>query len=162
MDQGNVQSLEGVTLVGGGTMRREDLVDSMALAPDVIAADGGANRCIQMGISPLAVIGDFDSILPDTRAALPNARMIEVSEQDSTDFEKSLSRIDAPFVLAVGFSGSRVDHLLATFSVMARRVGPPVILLAEDDIVFAAPDSFEIDLVAGSRVSLRRTSPVAG
>ena len=45
---------------------------------------------------------------------------------------------------------------------MARRVGPPVILLAEDDIVFAAPDSFEIDLVAGARVSLFPMVPITG
>ena len=102
MDQSNVQSQNGVTLVGGGEVDGKDLVESMALAPDLVAADGGANACFHEGVAPIAVIGDLDSILPEALAAFPNARTMKVAEQDSTDFEKCLSRIDAPFVAAVG------------------------------------------------------------
>jgi len=37
---------------------------------------------------PEAVIGDFDSIPQNVRAALPDSVLYHVTEQDSTDFEK--------------------------------------------------------------------------
>lgn len=162
MYQGNVQSPDGITLVGGGGLDRKDLVDSVAIAPVIVAADGGANACVSEGYAPAAVIGDFDSITAETRAALPEADMIEVSEQDTTDFEKCLTRIDAPFVLAVGFSAGRLDHLLTVFSVMARQVGPPVVLVSSDEIVFAAPDKITLNVSPGTRVSLFPMEPVTG
>ncbi len=162
MDQGNVQSPHGVTLVGGGVLQRVDLVDSVARAPTIVAADGGANSCISEGFAPEAVIGDFDSISADTRNALPAARFIEVTDQDTTDFEKCLTRIDAPFILAAGFSQGRLDHTLAVLSVVARRIGPPVILLSSEDIVFAAPETLAMDVVEGTRMSLFPLRPVQG
>ncbi|MEM8803365.1 MAG: thiamine diphosphokinase [Pseudomonadota bacterium] len=162
MDQSNVQSQKGVTLVGGGDFDGKDLVESMALAPVLVAADGGSNACFRQGVVPVAVIGDFDSILPRTRAAFPETKMIEVAEQDSTDFEKSLSRIDAPFVVAVGFTGKRLDHTLAVLSVMARRVGPPVILLGPDDVTIWVEGRFSVPVAADSRVSLYPLAKVTG
>lgn len=162
MDQSNVQSPKGITLVGGGDVDRKDLVESMALAPVVVAADGGANACIREGIAPIAVIGDFDSILPETRAAFPEAQMIEIGEQNSTDFEKCLSRLKAPFVLAAGFSGKRLDHTLAVLSVMARKVGPPVLLVGPEDVTFWASGHVSLKLEAGTRVSLYPLAQVSG
>ena len=162
MDLSNVQSPHGVTLVGAGPFKRSDLVESVALAPTLIAADGGANLCVSAGFFPEAVIGDLDSILPGTRAALPDANFIEIAEQDTTDFEKCMQRIDAPFVLATGFAAGRLDHMLAVLSVMARDVGPPVILLADRDILFAAPKEITLDVKAGTRVSLFPLAEVKG
>lgn len=162
MDQSNVQSPKGVTLVGGGDVSRKDLVKSMALAPVVIAADGGANVCFREGVSPVAVIGDFDSILAEARNAFSDARFIKISEQDSTDFEKALTRIDAPFVLAVGFTGKRLDHMLAVLSVMAQQVGPPVVLVGSEDVTIWAKGRMSLDLAAGTRISLFPLAKVWG
>ncbi len=152
MDLSNVQSPHGITLVGAGPLKRLDLVEFVALAPTLVAADGGANFCVSAGFLPEAVIGDLDSILPKTRAALPDARFIQFAEQDTTDFEKCMERVDAPFVLAAGFASGRLDHMLAVLSVMARDVGPPVILMADQDILFAAPKEITLDVKAGTRV----------
>lgn len=162
MDQSNVQSQNGVTLVGAGEIDGKDLVESMALAPVLVAADGGANACFREGVAPIAVIGDFDSILPEALAAFRNARAIRVAEQDSTDFEKCLSRIDAPFVVAVGFTGKRLDHTLAVLSLMARQVGPPVILLGRDDVTFWVTGEIQLMLPADTRVSLFPLAEVTG
>lgn len=162
MDQSNVQSQKGVTLVGGGDVGRKDLVESMALAPVLVAADGGANACFREGFPPVTVIGDFDSILSEASAAFPDTQMIEVSEQDSTDFEKCLTRIDAPFVLAVGFTGKRLDHMLAVLSVMSRRVEPPVILIGPEDVCFWATGQVSMGLDSGTRVSLFPLATVTG
>ena len=54
---------------------------------------------------PQAVIGDFDSLSDLGRAAIPATRQHVIPEQDTTDFDKALRSIRAPFVLGLGFSG---------------------------------------------------------
>ncbi len=162
MDNGNVQSPSGVTLVGGGAPRRKDIVNSMALAPTLVAVDGGANFCLDAGLEPVAVIGDFDSLKGETRSALPQAQFIEIAEQVSTDFEKALISIEAPFALATGFTEGRLDHTLAVFSALARRIGPPTILLGQKDIVFAVPNRLALDVGVGVRLSLFPMVPLEG
>lgn len=158
----NVQSSRGVTLVGSASPDTRDIALAMDRAPVLVAADGGANFCLREGIFPHAVIGDFDSLDPDARAALPDTRFLHVSEQDSTDFEKCLTRIEAPFVLATGFTADRLDHTLAVLSTLARQVGPPTVILGTHDIVFAAPTELALALTPGSRLSLFPMGPVAG
>jgi thiamine pyrophosphokinase len=62
--------------------------------------------------------------------------------------------LDAPYVLAVGFLGARIDHALAALSHLAQRSGPPVILVSEDDCLTVCPPDIALDLSAGTRVSL--------
>ena len=162
MTQRNVQSSQGVTLIGAGRSSPSDLKLLLARAPILVAADGGANLCLEYGHSPVAVIGDFDSLAISTRAALTETRFLHVEEQDSTDFEKSLTHIEAPFILATGFTGARIDHTLATLSALAQHKGAPVVLMAHDDIVFHAPSHLKLDLPAGTRVSLFPMSPLTG
>lgn len=162
MTRCNVQSSQGVTLIGAGRPEPSDISLLLDHAPVLVAADGGANLCLEHGFAPVAVIGDFDSLTDDTRAALPETRFIHIAEQDSTDFEKSLMRIDAPFILATGFTGARLDHTLAALSALAQHNGPPVIVLSEEEIIFHAPRTLTLKLAAGTRVSLFPLGPVHG
>lgn len=162
MTVGNVQSSRGVTLVGSGKPREEAVRLLLSHAPDLVAADGGANACHAFGLAPLAAIGDFDSLDPGIRTELADTRFIHVAEQDSTDFEKSLTRIDAPVILATGFTSARLDHTLATLSALVRFAEKPVIVLGDDDILFAAPARIALDIAAGTRVSLFPMAPIQG
>ncbi|PWK54065.1 thiamine diphosphokinase [Silicimonas algicola] len=157
-----VQSDQGVTLVGGGRPSRPEIDRALALAPVLIAADGGANFCLDEGLEPVAVIGDFDSVRPGARTALSGARFLWVEEQESTDFEKCLTAIRAPFVLAAGFTDGRLDHTLAAFSVLVRTPGAPTILVGRHDIAFAAPARLTLDVPPGLRLSLFPMAPVTG
>lgn len=152
----------GVTLVGGGAATPADWAEALPLAPMVAAADSGADAALAAGQVPAAVIGDFDSISAAARAAIPPERLHRIAEQDSTDFEKCLTRIAAPFIVAIGFAGPRLDHTLAALTVMARVPGPPVLLLAEEDVAFLAPPRLSLPLAAGTRVSLWPLGPVCG
>lgn len=160
-----MQSKTGVTLVGAGNPSVKNITEALSFAPLLVAADGGANFCVEMGLEPSAIIGDFDSLAPDVRKRLSHARLIEVSEraeQDSTDFEKCLVRIDAPFVLAAGFVDARLDHTLASFSALARRIGPPTFLLGSDDVAFAASLEVALELPVGTRFSLFPMEVISG
>lgn len=157
-----VQTSEVVTLVGGGSANPSDLNEIIVIAPVLVAADGGAVLADRAGVIPDAVIGDFDSI-PDTLLArLPKDRLHRISEQDSTDFDKALRNISAPLVLAVGFSGGRIDHQLAAFHTLMRYPDRPCVIIGEDEIVFLAPPDIMLDLAPGDIVSLFPMGAVAG
>ena len=157
MKQLNVRSETGVTLVGGGNPSAKNVTQALSFAPLLVAADGGANFCAEMGHSPAAIIGDFDSLDTEARQRFDRAKLIEISdhtEQHTTDFQKCLARIEAPFVLGVGFTDARLDHTLANFGALAQMPGPPTVLIGTRDIVFAAPRQFDLTLPLGTRLSL--------
>lgn len=156
-----VQSQTGVTLIAGGPVMARDLRDALALAPCLVAADGGADRALALGVRPVAVIGDMDSITAATRASLADV-FHEVAEQDSTDFDKALRHVEAPFVLALGCLGGRVDHELATLAVLVRRHGVRCLLIGREDVIFAAPPVLDIAMQAGDRFSLFPLAQVTG
>lgn len=156
-----VDSTVGVTLVAGGPVLRRDFALARRFAPRVVAADGGADRVLAFGVEPEAVIGDMDSISAEGSARL-TGRLHPVAEQESTDFDKALRHIHAPFVLGLGCLGGRVDHELAVFSGLLQPEAPFCLLLGREDLVFAAPPRLDLALQAGDRVSLYPLTPVVG
>jgi thiamine pyrophosphokinase len=148
-----------VTLVGGSGAD----AGVLALAPTLVAADGGADHALAAGHAPETVIGDMDSVSAGARARLGAARFHTIAEQDSTDFDKCLRSIHAPFVIAVGFDGNRMDHALAAFNTLACHPAQRCILLGAHDAVFLAPDRpFDLGLEVGARLSLFPMGPVRG
>ncbi|MFC3571116.1 thiamine diphosphokinase [Paracoccus simplex] len=156
-------SARPVTLIGGApVVARADLQQALRLAPVVAAADSGADTALSHGLMPAAVWGDFDSISARARAEIPAENQHPIAEQDSTDFEKCLARLDTPFVIALGFSGARHDHFLSALGVLARRIGPPCLLIAGEDVITLAPPRLALDLAPGTRVSLFPMGPASG
>jgi thiamine pyrophosphokinase len=162
MENGRVQSHKGVTLVGAGHPSVEGIDEALKIAPTLVAADGGADFAVAAGYIPTAVIGDLDSLSEHAKQAIDPSCVLEIVEQETTDFEKCLARIDAPFVLAVGFASGRLDHTLAAMSVLARAVGTRTVLVGETDIAFAAPNRVHLDLEPDTRVSLFPMTQVTG
>jgi thiamine pyrophosphokinase len=156
-----IHSHTGVTLLGGGAVTAVDVHDALTIAPLLVAADGGGDRALDLGLTPEAVIGDMDSLSTGARARL-GTRVHEIAEQDSTDFGKCLQMVAAPFYLALGFTGLRLDHTLATLSLVAARSGQRVILMGEEDVIFRAPPDLALDLPLGARFSLFPFGPVSG
>ena len=145
---------DAVTLIGGGPIVAELLTLARAVAPRIVAADGGADDVLAEGLSPVAIIGDMDSLAPAARAAFAD-RLYHIPEQETTDFEKCLTRIEAPLVIGVGFLGGRMDHSLASLNVLARHRDRAVILLNEADVCCVVPEAgLRLSLPAGMRLSL--------
>ena len=157
-----IRSSEPVTLLGAAPVGESALAESLRHAPRLIAADGGAETALSCGNVPEAVFGDFDSIDAETLAKIPSGRLNRIAEQDSTDFDKSLRHIDAPLVLAAGFTGGRIDHELAVYNALVRHSDRPCIVLGESDICFHAPPSITLDAELGMRLSLFPMAEVAG
>ncbi len=155
-----VHDSEPVLLVGGGKHRKQGFEQGRPFARKIVAADSGADWLVKHNITPDMVIGDFDSISPAVRTKLGPSRALLVNEQDTTDFEKCLSRIIAPLVIGVGFVGGRVDHQLASYHGLLRHAGTRCLLIGPQDVTFLAPPSLALDLPVGSRFSLFPMGPV--
>lgn len=157
-----VQTPENVTLLGAGEASKAILDTALAIAPYLVAADGGAELALKCGRTPNNIIGDLDSVNKATLAKIPANRRHKLSEQDSTDFDKCLRNIDSPLILGVGFLGRRIDHQLAALNSLVGYSRSHCILLGADDLVFHLNGALELDLEPRSRISLFALQPVKG
>ena len=162
MTQILLRASDPVTLVGGGPVGPHQLEEALRLAPEAVAADGGGNLALPGGRRFRAVIGDMDSLRDPAALADAGVALHPIAEQDSTDLEKCLYSVEAPLFLGLGFLGGRLDHQLAAMSALARHPAQQVVLLGGEDICFLCPPALELDLAAGTRVSLFPMGPVAG
>ena len=85
----------------------------------LVGADGGADQIVAAGLKPEIIIGDFDSLL-DPVGWLGKTRLMQITEQETTDFEKSLYSTRAPVTVALGMTGKRFDHTLAALDAVTR------------------------------------------
>ena len=91
------------------------------LRPDdlVIGADGGTRHALAVGVVPQVVIGDIDSLPPDTQARVEaaGARIIRFSpRKDETDLELALLhavREGATEIVILAALGGRLDQTIA-------------------------------------------------
>ena len=149
-----VSSSSLVCFVGGGPLENDAISAIFATVDAFIGVDGGADHLLAAGVTPAAVIGDLDSLSDHARATFAE-NLCHVSEQSTTDFEKALARVKAPMILALGFTGGRMDHTLSVLNVMAQHPDRAVVLVDEDDVCFIAAIGLTVfDVPSGTRVSL--------
>src|SRR5690606_39262960 len=123
-----------LVIVGGGTVDAELLRELYASGGRLVGADGGADVIVAAGLKPEAIIGDFDSP-KDPASWLGKTRLMQITEQETTDFEKALYSTRAPVTVALGMTGRRFDHSLAALDAVARHAdGRKIILVDEHDI----------------------------
>jgi len=149
-----VHSFDPVVLVGGAYLGPSDLNIPQRDVATFVAVDSGADHLLAHGITPVAVIGDLDSLSDAASAAFAD-RLHHIAEQSTVDFDKALRNIDAPLIYAVGFAGGRIDHTLAVLNVLGQNPTRPVILLSDDDAsMIAPPTGLTLQLPIGTRISL--------
>ena len=76
-----------LVIVGGGTVDFDLLFELYASGGRLVGADGGADQIVAAGLKPEIIIGDFDS-LRDPVGWLGKTRLMQITEQETTDFEK--------------------------------------------------------------------------
>jgi thiamine pyrophosphokinase len=154
-----VSSSRPVCLVGGASAIPVEIKDVSQWVAGFVAVDSGADVVLQAGITPIAVIGDLDSLSQTARDTFVSL-LCQINEQSTTDFEKALTRVAAPAIIALGFTGGRMDHTLSVLSVMMRYPDKPVILADPDDVSFLVPKGKSaFELPKGTRVSLMPVAP---
>jgi len=117
----------------------------------VIATDGSANKLLRCGIRPTVVVGDLDSINDEVRK---NCNCIKIDSQDTTDYEKALSYINAndlaPAVIT-GIGGGYLDRIIMNLSTFYQHNS---MLVAEDLIGMTVSGRKEIKLPKHTKISV--------
>ncbi len=154
-------SYEGpLAIVGAGEVDTALLWRFWRERTAIIAADGGANICAEKRIIPDAIIGDMDSIA-NREYWQDKTRLVEVKEQETTDFEKCLQRSEAPVTIAIGMAGERVDHTLANLDILLRYgSGRRLAIATKEDLIIRVKGACEFDGLPGSRVSVLPVTPI--
>ncbi len=91
----------------------------------LICADGGTNHAYRLGLMPLVIVGDLDSVRPEIlehyrTAGVPVKQYPK--EKDQTDLQLALAEAvarGAKTVLLLAATGKRLDHTLGNLSVLA-------------------------------------------
>lgn len=101
----------------------------------VIAANGGSVHLERWGIDPHLIVGDLDSLDPETRSRISRLQVERhPAEKDKTDTELAVDRALAAgadeVVLLGALGGSRLDHAVANTMLLAlEHVSPRVRLV---------------------------------
>jgi len=111
-----VQQDTVLVVAGGGAAPR---ASALPAASAVVAADGGVDLALGLGLRADVVVGDLDSASPQgiATAEAAGARIVRHPlEKDATDLELALDEAAAlgpRRLVMVGTAGGRLDHLLA-------------------------------------------------
>ena len=111
-------------------------------AQPLLAADGGANHLARIGLRPTVVVGDLDSVSPNTRAWLGEECMVDRPDQDRTDLDKALEygfeELGITNLTVLAALGGRTDHDLGNLGLLARlAMGDRLTYEAADQTVLA-------------------------
>lgn len=149
-------------IVANGAMPRAAIIRAEASHADfVLAADGGVNQLMSIGMAPNAVLGDFDSIavvLPDS------VQRIEAPDQNRTDLEKAvLYLIDEGYesITITAATGNRLDHTFGALGILCKYN-----LRLVDDIGVAVsvrgPGQIGLETFIGQTISIMPMGVVSG
>lgn len=122
---------EVVVVVAGGGPVAASVLERLPAGAPVVAADGGVDVALALGLAIDVVVGDLDSVtavgLAEAEAGGARVERHPV-DKDATDLDLALD-VAASMgreVVVVGFDGGRLDHLVAGILALAAPVRPPV------------------------------------
>jgi thiamine pyrophosphokinase len=128
----------------------------------IIAADGGTEHLLTLGLLPHIIIGDNDSLSEKTRKALHNKPIVWKvfkKEKDETDSELALQYIveeGYKDILVFGLLGTRIDHFLTNIFILAelKEKGINVLFLEGNQEIQVIGEKIHLKGNAGDLISL--------
>lgn len=149
--------MKSALIVGNGMAPPLHLLEQVRLSCDVfVAADGGGNVCMALGLHPDVVIGDMDSF---RQSEYPHVPVVCDTDQETNDLEKALQYVQAlgvEQVTVLGATGARLDHTLKNLSVMAQFRAHFSQLIFRDAMgwIQLLPRDFVAEVGVGTAISL--------
>ena len=151
--------------LNGEGLQPERLNRILQTSDIIIAADGGANYCLQHHIHPHYVIGDLDSIRSGHEHLLPDSEVIRLDDQYSTDLQKAMKlaeTLQGERWLILNATGKRTDHTLANILFLADKAQHVDLQVIDNYglMRFLRPGTHRLNLPEGKTVSLIAWQPV--
>lgn len=107
-------------VVAGGSPPSSRALEAIPAGAPVVAADGGADHALALGLEVDLAIGDFDSATPEALAAARHTERHPVAK-DATDLELALRaalEYQPRRILVVGGIEGRLDHLFGELLIL--------------------------------------------
>lgn len=127
-------------------------------SPYIVCCDGAAAKADAAGIEPSAIIGDGDSISPETLGKYTD-RFIRVGEQETNDLTKAVRFLAAKGlrnIVILGATGRREDHTLGNISLLAyyRERGITALMPTPYGVFIPCHGDTRIEAVPGQEISV--------
>lgn len=125
----------------------------------LICADGGANSAVKYNLLPDFIIGDLDSIKPETYDYYSDrTKIIQIKRQNDTDVEKCLKfAMKHKFTEAVllGATGNRLDHSLCNLGIVLKFYDAiRICIIHEESILKAYSGTVSLKTSVGETISI--------
>jgi len=126
-------------------------------AARLICCDGSTRNIVNEGFSPVAIVGDMDSLDDDLALKFAD-RLYPDGDQETNDLTKAVAwchskRYDD--LVIVGATGKREDHTIGNISLLAEYVRTVKVLMVTDTgFFFPAVETTEIKSFTGQQVSI--------
>lgn len=147
-----------VILANGMPPDADALRRALATAALFVCADGGANAARAFGLVPDAIVGDLDSITPESLAHFRTVPVVRDTDTERTDTEKAieyaLSKRPFEEVTLFGATADRLDHVIGHLALLRKFAGRTRVVLEDARArTFLARGDTRLDLPAGTTVS---------
>jgi thiamine pyrophosphokinase len=132
-------------VLGGAGVGPERLRSEAAASGGLVAADAGAVLCLEAGLMPDAVVGDFDSLPVEARVKIPPDRLHASDDGETNDLEKALvlvrarwgADVDVALAAGAGVGGGRSDHSIANLGPLLKEPHERLSLVDGEGRLFA-------------------------
>lgn len=151
-------NIDAVILANGDYPTAEAPLHILQEAPYIVCCDGGANRYLESGKIPDAIIGDGDSIEPVYRKKFSHL-LHQVTEQESNDQTKAVRFLLSKGkhnIAIVGATGKREDHTLGNISLLIEyaRAGANVRMYTNYGVFITCNGTCTIETKIGQQISI--------
>jgi len=148
-----------VILANGAFPTHVAPLDALRTAKRVVCCDGAADKLLAAGLEPSWIVGDGDSVSPETRARFAD-RCHFTAEQETNDLSKAFRFCISQGwtdIIILGATGDREDHTLGNLSLLADFAQEANVRMLTDSGFFTpltGGGTVQLESVAGQQVSL--------
>lgn len=154
-----------VIIANGEFTLSDRIINVLQSSARIVCADGGANHLVSTDFTPVLIIGDMDSLLPETQKKYNKVEIIKDTNEYTTDLMKAVDHeisIGVDRIIFLGATGNRSDHSIASFSLL-KRYAPvaEITILNNFSEIDYVRKSFIFDSPIGRKISLMVMSGIS-
>ncbi|WP_405345038.1 thiamine diphosphokinase [Fusobacterium vincentii] len=123
---------------------------------DIYCADGGANICYELGLTPKEIYGDLDSIKNEVKEFYQekNIKFIKFQvEKNYTDSELILNEIQNKYniIYCIAGLGGSIDHELTNINLLDKYSN--LIFISEKEKIFKIDSNYKFNNMINTKIS---------
>ena len=123
---------------------------------DIFCADGGANICYELGLTPKEIYGDLDSIKNEVKEFYQekNIKFIKFQvEKDYTDSELILNEIQNKYnvIYCIAGLGGSIDHELTNINLLDKYSN--LIFISQKEKIFKIESNYKFNNMINTKIS---------